>query len=191
MGLGIILIGPIGAGKSTIGTLIARKLRVPSVSLDTVRFKYYRQIGYDQPMAEAIELEQGFLGLYRYWKPFEAYAVERVLAEFNHCVIDFGAGHSVYEDNALFDRVQRALHSYANVVLLLPSPDLDESVQILKQRRGECLSQGVDFHEHFVKHASNHALAKHVVYTKDKTPRATCAEILNKTSSRRSGAAFW
>lgn len=191
MCLDIILIGPIGVGKSTIGALIARKLRVSSVSLDTVRFKYYREMGYEQCAAEAIEREQGFLGLYRYWKPFEAYAVERVLAEFNNCVIDFGAGHSVYEDDALFDRAQRALHSYANVVLILPSPDLDESVQILKQRRGECLSQGVDFHEHFVKHASNHALAKHVVFTKDKTPQATCAEILNKTNSRNKRAWFW
>ena len=52
----IILIGPIGVGKSTMATLLARKLRVSSVSLDKVRFKYYRHIGYDQCVAEAIPI---------------------------------------------------------------------------------------------------------------------------------------
>jgi ribosomal-protein-serine acetyltransferase len=35
--------------------------------------------------------------------------------------IDFGAGHSVYEDEELFARVQQALAPYPWVILLLPS----------------------------------------------------------------------
>jgi shikimate kinase len=180
----IILIGPIGVGKSTIGALLARKLGVSRVSLDEVRFKYYRQIGYDEMLAERIGREQGFRALYSYWKPFEAYAVERVLAEFSDCVIDFGAGHSVYEDEALFARVRHALQPYANVVLLLPCANLDESVRILRARHGEYTSHGMDFHEHFVKHSFNHALAKVVVYTNEKTPAEACDEILKKTNRR-------
>jgi hypothetical protein len=65
-------------------------------------------------------------------------------------------------------------------VLVLPSPDLDESVAVLRQREGEIVSDGFDFHEHFTKHHSNHDLAKFVVYTKGKTPEETCDEILRK-----------
>ena len=34
----IILIGPIGAGKSTVGELLAQQLNIPQVSMDDVRF---------------------------------------------------------------------------------------------------------------------------------------------------------
>jgi shikimate kinase len=178
MNTDIILIGPMNTGKSTLGKLLAEKLGRPQCSMDDLRWAYYQEIGFDRAVQEQISEQEGFLGVYRYWKPFEAHAVERLLAEHQHCVIDFGAGHSVYEDDAVFARIQQVLAPYANVILLLPSPDLDESVQILKARSGERGPTGFDFHEHFVKHHSNHDLAKIVVYTKDKTPEQTCNEIL-------------
>jgi shikimate kinase len=182
----IILIGPIGAGKSTQGKLLAERLGIPRRGMDELRFGYYQEIGYDEARARQIEETEGFLGLYRYWKPFEAYAVERLLAEHHDCVFDFGGGHSVYEDDALFDRVARLLAPFENIVLLLPSPDLDESVRILRER-GECVSHGFDFHEHFVKHHSNHDLAKIVVYTGGKTPEETCDEILSRVRENARG----
>ncbi|MEH2063239.1 MAG: hypothetical protein V7K50_13415 [Nostoc sp.] len=59
-------------------------------------------------------------------------------------MIDFGAGHSVYEDDALFKRVQKVLEPYINVVLILPSPNLEESIQILNERNGGIISNGFD-----------------------------------------------
>lgn len=174
----VILIGPIGAGKSTMGQLLAEKLELTQVSLDDLRFDYYREIGYDEAYAEELRAREGFLPLYRYWKRFEAHAVGRVLEDYSNCVFDFGAGHSVYEDDALFQRVTAILQPYPHVVLILPSPDLDESVAVLREREGEIVDGGVDFHEHFVKHHSNHDLAKIVVYTQGKTPEETCEEIL-------------
>jgi shikimate kinase len=177
----IVLIGPIGAGKSTVGKLLAERLSLPQVAMDTVRFGYYKEIGYDEALADEIGRRDGFAGKYRYWKPFEIYAVERVLREHRGCVIDFGGGHSVYEDDDLFERAQRALAPFANVVLLLPSPDLDESVRVLRERRGSAIiDRGLDFDEHFVKHHSNHDLATLTVYTKDQTPDQTCDEILRR-----------
>lgn len=181
----IILIGPMNAGKSTIATLLAEQLSLPHQPLDALRWDYYKEIGYDENKAKEIFEAEGFLALYRYWKPFEAYAVERVLADHHDCVIDFGAGHSVFEDEALFARVQKALEPYPNVILLLPSPDLDESVAVLKARFDqpageEQNEEGYQLNEHFVRHPSNHQLAKMVVYTNGKTPEATCEEILQK-----------
>jgi len=185
----VILIGPISAGKSTVGKLLAEKLRLPHYQLDEDRWTYYNEIGYDQArVSEIARHGEGMLGVLRYWKPFEAHAVERILQEHSGSVIDFGAGHSVYEEKDLFDRVERALAPYPNVVLLLPSPDLDESVAILNARFLKMLEeegQQVDrvilqVNEHFTKHPSNHRLAKMVVYTKGQTPQETRDEIVRR-----------
>ena len=174
----IILIGPVSTGKSTIGKLLAQRLGLPQCSMDEFRLTYYQEINYDEDLARQLREKEGFLGLYQYWKPFEAYAVERLLAEHSNRVIDFEAGHSVYEDEELFTKVQRILAPYNNVVLILPSPDLEESIQILNERNGGLVSNEVDFNEHFVKHHSNHDLAKVTVYTKGKLPEETCNDIL-------------
>jgi shikimate kinase len=181
----VILIGPIGAGKSTLSKLIAEKLGIPGRHMDQVRIRYYKEIGYDDDLAQQILNKDRFLGLYRYWKPFEAHAVERLLSENEEVVIDFGGGHSVYEDDALFARVQKALAPYPYVILILPSPDKEKSVKILNERTGGVVSEGFDFHEHFVTHHSNYDLAKHIVYTEGKTPEETCAEIVEIITSGR------
>ena len=92
----VVLIGPIAAGKSTIGKLLSAALGLPHCSIDDVRFGYYSEIGYDDPLAKRLYESEGFWDLHRYWKPFEAHAVERVLEDHPNSVIDLGAGHSVY-----------------------------------------------------------------------------------------------
>jgi shikimate kinase len=180
----VILIGPIGAGKSTLGKLVASALGLPQVSLDGVRFKYYQEIGYDQSIAKQRHATDGFWGLYTYWKPFEAYAVERVLTEHPNCVIDFGAGHSVYEDETLLTRVKQALAPHPNVVLILPSADLATSLDVLRDRRPSLREIAPDINEHFLTHRSNYELATFIVYTADSTPEDTCTEILQRIADR-------
>lgn len=145
--------------------------------MDVIREKYYAEWGYDSRLAEEIHERLGFRGLYRYWKPFEAYAVERILADHETGVIDFGAGHSVFEDDALFARVQHVLAPYRYVILILPSPDLDESVHILKERSRSTLDD-VDINRHLIDHHSNYDLATAVFYTEGKTPAETRNEML-------------
>jgi shikimate kinase len=174
----VILIGPINTGKSTLSIIIGKKLGLHCRHMDQVRIRYYKEIGYDEELAKKIGKEDGFLGLYRYWKPFEAYAVERLLSENEEVVIDFGGGHSVYEDDRLFARVQEVMAPYPNVFLILPSPDKEKSIKILNERTGRIVSMGFDFHEHFVNHHSNYDLAKYIVYTEGKTPEETGSEIV-------------
>ena len=177
----IILIGPVRVGKSTIGKLISERLELPQVSLDDLRWDYYQEIGYDPTLAKHIRKMGGFVALVFYWKLFDAYAVERVLADHRDCVFDFGAGHSVYESTELFKRVAHALEPYPNVVLLLPSPDVEESVHILNQRTSDlpgAFGQGFNWHEYFIQQKSNYELAKFIVYTHGKTSEETCDEIL-------------
>ena len=178
MSTDIILIGPMGTGKSTQGKLLAEHLGLPQYSMDALRWEYYKEIGYDRETEQQIGKAEGMEGVYRYWKPFEAHAVERILSDHQNGVIDFGAGHSVFEDDALFLRIQKALAPYKNVVLLLPSPDLDESLRILQERSGGPAPQGFDLNAHFVRHHSNHDLAKIVIYTQGKKPDQTRDDIL-------------
>ncbi len=188
----LILIGPMGAGKSTIGQLLATELDLPRYSLDELRWDYYQEIGYDKALAaEIANADDGMWALLRYWKPFEAHAVERILAD-HQGIIDFGAGHSVYAEEALFARVQQVLAPYPNIILLLPSSDADESVAILNARlvqqaqaEGEMVNpRSLEVNRHFVTHPSNQQLATMVVYTKDRTPAATCAEIVQKLAQQ-------
>ena len=181
-----VLIGPMCAGKSTVAALLAEKLDVPRYELDAICAPYYTEAGYDLAVASAIYEEQGRLGYIRYCKPFEAHAVARVLEDHPGSVIDFGAGHSVHEDPTDFAGVERALAPVERVILLLPSPDQDESIAILNQRLTALLQREngyvdpavLDLNAHFVRHPSNARLAKQTVYTNGRTPDEICAALL-------------
>ena len=159
-------------GKSTIAGLLAARMGWPQVSMDAVCAGYYAEVSADQAVAERPEQAAGVRAAYQAWKPLEAYAVERILADHQHAVIDLGGGHSVQEDPTLFARVQASLAPVRNLALLLPSPDPEESVRVLTERRAPPV--GFDWHRHFVTHPSNGALAKLVVYTAGQTPGQTC-----------------
>lgn len=185
----IILIGPLGAGKSTVGRLLAEKLDLPLCAVDKVRQAYYEEVGYDEELAAKIAAsDQGIRGVLRYSKPFEAQMVEKVVADHHHGIIDFGASNSVYDDKMLLVQIEKVLTPYPNVILLLPSPDPDESAAILKERLIRMLNEAgktftdelFELNEYFVKHPSNHQLAKLVIYTKDKTPEEICDEIVQR-----------
>jgi shikimate kinase len=176
MGFKVILIGPIRVGKTTVGRLLAERLNIPQRSLDIIFDSYLDELGYDRKHAAYLKT-QGFYELTKYWKPFEPSGVERLVSEPEDAVVDLGGGHSVYEDERLFTRVKKALSPFPNVFLIMPSPDLEESISILNERTGGYVSNGYDFHENFVRSRCNYELAKHVVYTKGKMPEETCAEI--------------
>ncbi len=181
----IILIGPMGAGKTTIGEKLSKRLGMERVQLDEIRQSYYDEIGYDNAVAKHIHDESGMAGILAYWKPFEAHSVERVLQDYTNCVIDFGAGQSVYDDDDLFKRVKDVLAPYPNVVLLLPSADREESIDILNTRippdvPPDIISWYKEMNVYFLNHHSNTDLAKLIVYTKDRTPDETCDEIIGK-----------
>ena len=194
----VVLIGPLAAGKSTVGAELARLLDVPICSIDDVRWTYFDQIGYD-----ATEADRCFAGgrtpaeKMAYGKPFEVYAIEQVMAGQPLGVVDFGASNSVYDDPALLARVAAAL-SGSHVVLLLPSEDAATSAQVLEVRlrailRAKGEQVGPDLlalNAYFVGHESNHQLANAIVYTADRPPSAIAAEVARgfDAAMRRSGA---
>jgi shikimate kinase len=185
----VVLIGPIRSGKSTIAELLAEELGVPQVSLDDVCWDYYKEIGFVRGDARC----RGSDGMIA--SRFNVHAVERTLSDHRNCVIDLGAGHSVYRDEASLARLESTLAPYPNVFLILPSPDLEESAAILKARNVQnqwlvsfSEQHGYNPNDHFLRHPSNFRLAKFIVYTEGKSPEETRDEILSKMECRPQGS---
>ncbi len=175
----ILFIGPVRAGKSTIARLIAFQLNIPHVSLDELRWGFYREIGYDEKLAKQIRLQGGFLAVMYYRQLFDVYSVERVVSEHPEAVIDFGAGVGPFENQEQFKRIQSLFEPIPNIFLLLPSSDTTESLKILRERDANPLADlKFDIIAHFLHHPGYRTLAKHIIYTQSKTPEQTCAEVL-------------
>lgn len=178
----IILIGPPTAGKSTLAKLIAEELGLPNYSLDELRWKYMREIGYDKELDNEIRQKGGFLARALYWQLFGAYTVERFLDEYKDGVLDFGGGHTVFDSEESNDRIKRALAPYPNVFLILPSPNLNESYRILSERLArEPVELNFDFIAYFLRHPANYAVAKHTIYTNGRSATA-CRDLIIELS---------
>lgn len=174
----IILIGPFGAGKSTIAELLAARLDRPTASLDRQQH-YYREAGFNPDEFHRIAHTVPAPAADRYFQTFFPAALARLLAEYPGHILDLGAGHTVYEDDALFAQVRQMLAPYPNVVLILPSPDLDESIRVLRERTRHrpgaeyFLDSDFDYFSHWVKSRCNFDLAKLTIYTAGQTPEQT------------------
>ena len=160
----IILIGPSGAGKSTLADALSKRLNMPRISLDSVSKKF----NYKDFVSGDVSY-------------FEKRNIEMMKELLGHVVIpgicDFGAGHSVYQDNDNFQIVKDLLSPFANVILLLPSANTNESLDILKSRGRSNTSENLMFLES----DCNKELATAIIYTDGKTVGETMDEIIEVT----------
>ena len=167
----VIFIGPVCAGKSTLAGLVASNLGWPRASLDDLVWTYGASEGSRDKRLRP-PLPELFVR-----------AVERIVAEHPGHVIDLGAGHTHINDPNLFRRLRHAVAPCRDVILLLPSRDPDESIEILKERarrlRGhDWVRNGVDHIARWVRDPPNYELATHIVYTENQTPQQSCDLLL-------------
>ena len=165
----IILIGPSGAGKSTVAKELSRITHLQRLCLDGIANK---------------DRYTGFAKKFRSMDEYCAFMIKREIekAEKNGIpgIVDFGAGHSVYDDKEIFDDVKKQLAKFKNIVLLMPLQDLEKSLQILASR-----STG-DYtpNRKFITSPCNQELATMTIYENGKKPSEIAEEIIRIIDSR-------
>jgi shikimate kinase len=179
----IVVVGPAATGKSTLGTVVAARLGKPFVDIDEIAWPYYAETGWDLERLHDRIRAVGRVAAEREWEPARAYAVEHVLADHAGTLIALGAGHTSYTDPSCTQRVHAALSQVPSVVLLLPSPDPQRSVAVLRERsitsKGtDWIRDGHDFLAEWVAEPLNHAVATSVVFTDGLTPEQTAERII-------------
>jgi adenylate kinase family enzyme len=180
----IVLIGPVCAGKSTQANLLAAALHWPRASLDDLIWRYCAESGYSREEFDRVRASDG-VAARRPLPGLFAAAVARIVAEHPDHVVDLGAGHTHLNEPMLRARLRDALAPCPNVVLLLPSPDVDRTIHLLKERsmraRGhDWVRDGQDHTSQWVKQSPNEELATMTVYTGESTPEQTRDEILDR-----------
>lgn len=177
----VVLIGPWGVGKSTVGRLLVQALGRPLVSVDAIRWRYMAEAGWEKAAEQEAFARDGNMGIHRYWTPFILHAIRRLLAERPDQILDFGGSDLCLDDPDELAEVRALLAPCPNVLCLFPSPDVAEATSLLaevvRQRHRPTLN-GMDATRFFLTHLPSAELAKQVVYTDGKTPGETCDEIL-------------
>lgn len=171
----VILTGPVGVGKTTVGRLAAELLKKPFIDLDEQRERLYAQTDYSEAKAEVQYALHGIEGWYRYQKPYELYSVERILQEHDGAVIAFGAGQSVYETGEQRRTFRALVAPVRHTFLLLPYPGLAESLGFLSQRvenRNERKLNRI-----LLPQLLEQAFAAHTVFTAEHTAQQVADEI--------------
>jgi shikimate kinase len=178
----VLLIGPVCAGKTSVLPFVATGLGTSGVDLDEVAETYYEEVGFGRSRLQEVGAQLGDLGAFRWWQGGHPHAVRRVLEDHRSAVIALGAGHTVFADPALQAEVRELLRPHT-VVLLLPSPDLEESVRVVRQRaldaRGmSWIMDGHDVIDEWIKGPQNAQLADVTVFARDRSPAKIADEVL-------------
>lgn len=159
----IILIGPSGAGKSTIAEELHKITNIPRLCLDQIANK-----------ARNTRLKSKFKSV----DEFNCYMISEVLkrAQENNMygIVDFGAGHSVYDDTLIFEEVKSMLKPFKNIILLLPCEDEKRALDIMKNRSTGDTRDNKKFFES----SCNKELATMIIYENGRQPSEIAEEII-------------
>ncbi len=169
----IILIGPMGVGKSSVAKELSGLTNMPRISLD------------DRTQLKDLYANRDkFLSK----KEFELYLVGSVFNSLKEpAIIDFGAGHSIYKTPLMFYEFQRLMKKFKNVVYLVPSEDKTEALQIINERvlrRGK--NSDVDFsliNKEHLDSSCNNLVATMKICTKELSVSEVAEEILRRVKS--------
>lgn len=159
----IILIGPSGAGKSTVAEELKKKTGMQRLCLDGIANRA-RDTGVMRKFKNADEFNSYMI----------SETLERAKREGSYGIVDFGAGHSVYDDREIFEKVKSMLKPFKNIVLLLPDKDEEKSLHIMESRSTGDTRDNKKFFES----PCNKELATMIVYGNNRQPLEIADEII-------------
>lgn len=181
----LVLVGPAGAGKSTLGRIVAARLGSPFVELDAIAHPYYQELGWSVARLRERAAEVGRWAAEVDWEPARAHAVSRVVTDYPGAVIALGAGHTSYTRDENLAIAREALRQCDHVVRVLPSPHTALSLSVLRERcmasKGhDWIVDGHDFLADWVNDPRSDALATRTVYTNSESPEQTGERLLRE-----------
>ncbi len=137
----ITISGPPGAGKSTVGRRVAKKMDIPFYDLDDIVAK---KVG----MKTTKELVEKH-GRPYFWKACHLSLKETFEKKGGSYILAFGGGVTYHiEKGDMKDKNKVLTRKYAFNICLLPSSDLDELVGILWPRQEDGKRAGVKSSDH-------------------------------------------
>jgi shikimate kinase len=180
----IIFIGPMGVGKTSIAKKVSAVLNFEYIDIDALRWKYFiKQQDYDEEYVEKLFNEGKEIEAFNYFKPFEARLVVDFLKDKKNGVYDFGAGYSVYNDEALFNKVKTAFSDFEYVIFLRYSNDANESLEALHKRHIDIPDKlYFTLNKEFIESPCNELLATHIIDTKNKSVEQSTESVLSIVS---------
>ncbi|NCT78507.1 shikimate kinase AroK [Stutzerimonas sp. R40042] len=169
----LILVGPMGAGKSTIGRLLAKELRLPFRDSDK---EIEQRTGASIPLIFDVEGEGGFRE--------REHAVIADLCRLDGVVLATGGGAVLREDN------RKALRAGGRVVYLCTS--VDQQLERTARDRNRPLLQAADprgvlANLMAVRDPLYRSIADVIIETDERPPRLVVMEILDRLASLASG----
>ena len=127
----IILMGPVGAGKSTQAELLSKKSGQPRCSYDEVKAGYLKELGFDKKSALAIEEKQGEYALFCHMNNYRYQTLRKVIEEHPGYIIDLGGGIHCYNEAHQVESTRELFHPIDEIFYLLPSDDLATNINAL------------------------------------------------------------
>lgn len=169
----LILVGPMGAGKSTIGRLLAKELRLPFKDSDK---EIEQRTGASIPLIFDVEGEGGFRE--------REHAVIADLCRLDGVVLATGGGAVIREDN------RKALRAGGRVVYLCTS--VDQQLERTARDRNRPLLQAADPRGVLaslmaVRDPLYRSIADVIIETDERPPRLVVMEILDRLASLAPG----
>lgn len=179
----IIIIGPMGVGKTTLAKRLAQKLSLPYIGCDTLRFRYFEKMpSYDKKMVRKLFYGLDPFAYYKYMNPYELAFIEQLLKDYKRGIFDFGAGHSIYEEQIHLQKMTELLAPYRHVIFLRYSKDAEESIEALSKRRFQENRRRRDFYNVlngiYIRSSCNQKFAKYIIDTKGVTKQEVLNHIL-------------
>ncbi|MEV7974067.1 shikimate kinase [Cellulomonas sp. NPDC089187] len=188
----LVLIGPAGTGKSTVGAAVAAALDVPFWDADEHGEQFYAEQGWTLDRLRDRITTVGRLAAEYEWEPARAHAVTALVDAADGGVLALGAGHTTYTQAAHRATVQAALATAPHVVMLLPHKDADLGLPVLRERcradKGtEWVRDGHDFLAQWWADPHPRRWATDLVITGDEGPAATAERVLALVDPARPG----
>jgi len=161
----IVLTGPIGVGKSTLAGLLGPELGLPVCTYDEIKDNYRYKIGLSREKALEINENEGAYAMIQYMNKYKSQILEPIIKDHPGHIIDLGAGAHSFDEPDQVERAQNAFNLVDDVVLLMPSTDLEINISSLPG-----FKENWEVNTYLIMHPTNTLFATKTIYTHGKTP---------------------